>query len=296
MLKTVFFGSSDFAASILQNINVYIGSVHGVEFEIRAIITQPDQPTGRKHILTPTLVAKLAEQLGLKVLKPEVLNQNFIDQNQKLLEAQIFVVAAYGKILPEILLKLPKYGAVNIHGSLLPKYRGASPIQTAILNGDKITGVSIILMDKDLDHGPILDEKEVEIASDDTTESLRTKLARIASPLLIETIEKLVSGELKPRVQNHAYTSFCTQIKKEDGYFDINNPPSKEVLDRMIRAYYPWPNVWTRWNGKIVKFYPAPRHPERPSEGSILVQMEGKNKVKLHEFLNGYKDFPINNF
>ena len=151
-------------------------------------------------------------------------------------------------------------------------------------------------MDKELDHGPVLAEKELEIDSTDTTESLRAKLAKISAPLLVETIEKYISGELKPKEQDHSKASFCKQITKEEAYFDINNPPSKEFLDRMIRAYFPWPNVWTRWNGKIVKFYPTPRHPERPSEGSILVQLEGKNKVKLNEFLNGHKNFPIKDF
>lgn len=292
-INIVYFGTPEFSAYILKKLiefcqtpkpHVHLGGVHreATKFVIQAVVTSPDKPVGRIQLLTQSLVSLVATKYSIPTLKPNNLDEDFIENHLSLLDCDLFIVASFGKILPVNLLDIPRLGSLNVHPSLLPKYRGASPIQTAILNGDKTTGVSIIAMDNKIDHGPILAEKEVEIESDDTTESLRIKLAQLATPLLMDSMEKFVSGIVKPRVQNHAQASFCTQIKKEDGYFDINNPPSKEVLDRMIRAYYPWPNVWTRWNNKIVKFYP-----------DNFVQMEGKNKVKLSEFLNGYPEFPL---
>lgn len=195
-------------------------------------------------------------------------------------KADLAVVAAYGKILTPEELNAPKYGCINIHPSLLPKYRGPSPIQTAILNGDSASGITIIKMDKEIDHGPIIYQEQIELSGSDNFDTLSKKMFLCASEVLPKIIEDFVNGKIKPIEQNHKAASFCNRLTREDGYFDINNPP--EMLDRMIRAYYPWPNAWTRWNGKIVKFYPKG-----------LIQMEGRKVMPLRDFLNGYPDFPL---
>lgn len=197
-------------------------------------------------------------------------------------QADLAVIAAYGKILTEKELNSPKYGSINVHPSLLPKYRGPSPIQAAILNGDKVSGITIIKMDQAVDHGPIIYQERIELSDKDNFDTLSKKMFVGAALILPQVIKDFVAGKIKPVRQDHAHAKFCQRIKKEDGYFDINNPPPAEVLDRMIRAYYPWPGVWTKWQDKIVKFLP---------EG--LLQMEGKKPISFKDFLNGYPDFPI---
>lgn len=197
-------------------------------------------------------------------------------------EADLAVVAAYGRILTKGELNTPKYGCINIHPSLLPKYRGPSPIQTAILNGDKTSGITIIKMDEEMDHGPLLYQESLELSSEDTFDSLSKKMFLRSAEVLPEIINKFVAGAIEDFAQDDKKATFCKLLTKESGYFDINNPPSTEQLDRMIRAYYPWPGTWTRWNNKIVKFLP---------EG--MMQMEGKKAILLKDFQNGYPDFPI---
>lgn len=212
----------------------------------------------------------------------EVIRKNFtlVDSLNK---ADLAVVAAYGHILTKEELETPKYGCINIHPSLLPKLRGSSPIQAAILNGDKISGITIIKMDEEVDHGPIIYQEEMELSSIDNFDTLSKKMFQRAAEILPKIIKDFVAGKLKLVIQNHAMASFCPKLTKESGYFDINNPPSPEKLDRMIRAYYPWPGVWIRWNNKIVKFLPGG-----------LIQMEGKKIIPVKDFLNGYPNFPLN--
>lgn len=197
-------------------------------------------------------------------------------------EADLGVVAAYGKILKKEELNTPKYGLINVHPSLLPKYRGPSPIQAAILNGDKVSGITIIKMDEEVDHGPIIYQESVELSSIDTFDTLSKKMFLRAAEILPQLIEDFRKGKVTPKEQNHREAAFCSMLTRESGYFNISNPPSPEALDRMIRAYYPWPGVWTKWKGKIIKFYP---------EGKI--QMEGKKVLTMKDFLNGYPDFSL---
>ncbi len=284
--KIVFLGSTQLSGYILEKLNE--------KYEVQVVITQPDQLVGRKKEMTPTSVARVAEKLGLPLLKPERLNEEFIRDNLALLEADLYVLVAYGKIIPQAMLDIPRLGILNVHPSLLPKYRGASPIKTAILNGEESTGVTVMLLDEEMDHGPILARSSLEVARGETDESLSQKLAIEGAKLLLEVLPDIIKGQVKPQPQNHAEATYTKMIKKEDGYFEIDTPPPPEQLDRMIRAYYPWPNVWTRWSpfakasgdrlGKIVKFYPEGR-----------MQMEGKKIVSKEEFLRGYPDFPLKN-
>ncbi len=183
----------------------------------------------------------------------------------------------------------------------MPKYRGASPIQTAILSGDKITGVTIMLMDEKMDHGPILFQKSLAILDRDNYQTLSNKMSQESASILLETLERFLRGEIKPKPQNHKKATITKLIKKDDGYFDINNPPTPKVLDRMIRAYYPWPGVWTRFRASSAE---AAAKAEQGSSGQAkivkflpenMVQMEGKKAIPIKDFLNGYPDFPIKN-
>lgn len=285
MPSLVFFGTTSLSAYILEQLAK-------AGYHIKAVITTPDKPVGRKQLITPTPVSEKATELGFDVLKPAKLRGEFTETNHHLLTADLFVIAAYGKIVPQELLDIPAHGTLNVHGSLLPKYRGASPIQAAILNGDAVTGPTIMLVDAEMDHGDILTTEEIAIADDETFESLEQKMAEVGANLLIKTIPGFLDGSIKPVAQDHAQATYTKLITKEDGFFEIDSPPSAEELDRMIRAYYPWPNVWTRWspdakaigdaNGKVIKFYP---------DG--MIQMEGKNKVTKAEFKRGYPDFPL---
>lgn len=275
MPSVVFFGTTSLSAYILEELAK-------AGYEIKAVITTPDKPVGRKQIITPTPVSEKATELGFEVLKPAKLRGEFTEIHRHDLVSDLFVIAAYGKIVPQELLDIPARGTLNVHGSLLPKYRGASPIQAAILNGDKVTGPTIMLVDAEMDHGDILTTEEFQIAGDDTFESLEQKMAKTGAKLLIQTIPEYLDVSIKPIPQDHDQATYTKLITKEDGFFEIDSPPSAEDLDRMIRAYFPWPNVWTRWNNKVVKFYP---------DG--MMQMEGKNKVSQAEFKRGYPDWPL---
>ncbi len=275
----IFWGTPEFAANILQQL------IDSEKFKILAVVTQPDRPVGRHQILTPSAVSVIAEKHQIQILKPTKLNQEFIDQVKSFGQVDLFIVTAYGKIISQSVLDIPKFGAINVHPSLLPKYRGASPIQNALLNGDSETGVSIMLMDHLMDHGPVLNTKKFSLSHKYNYEILSKELSKVSGELLINTIDGFLNKKIEPQPQKEDLATFCQTITKEDGYFDIDNPPTAEKLDQMIRAYYPWPTAWTKWQGKIVKFYPEQQ-----------VQMEGKKIVNWSEFLRGYPDFPLKSF
>ena len=276
-LKIVFFGTPSFVIPVLDALQK--------NFNLVGVVTTPDTIQGRKKILTPTPIKQhcLDQKLSIPVITPEQLTDQTMKQLQEL-SPDLFITAAYGKFLPEEILSIPKLGSLNIHPSLLPKYRGASPIQTAILNGDTETGVTIIKMDDQLDHGPILIQKTMQLHGKETFESLHTELFQVAAELLPTTIEGWKNGTLKAVPQDESQAVLCKKITKEDGYFSIERPPKPEVLDRMIRAYYPWPTAYTKLplkhaEVKIVKFLPERR-----------IQVEGGKPMGLKEFLNGYPE------
>ncbi len=272
-LKIIFFGSKEFVIPVIEAISD--------EFDLLGIVTVPDQPVGRHYKLSPTAVKQYFLDSHIPIFDPVDLDQEFIN-NLSDLDPDLLVVAAYGMFLPDQLLKIPQFGVLNLHPSLLPKYRGPSPIQNAILNGDQETGMTYMLLDQKMDHGPIIYQTRMDILNQDNFETLGNKLFQYSATEVTNIIKEYTNGKLIAQEQNHTQATFTKLIKKEDGYFDINNPPTSEVLDRMTRAYYPWPNAWTRWNNKVVKFLP-----------NQMVQMEGKKPVSLKDFLNGYPDFPI---
>ncbi len=194
----------------------------------------------------------------------------------------LFIVAAYGKILPHEVITIPKYGSLNIHPSLLPKYRGPSPLQATILNGDTETGVSIIQMDEKMDHGPLLYQEKVALSGDETFESLAVTLFGKAAHALPKVIDEYIKKPNLPKTQNNTDATFTQLIKKEDGYFDAENPPSN--LSRMIRAYYPWPGAFTKLKVKNEKLKIIKLLPNK------MIQVEGKKPMSYKDFINGYPE------
>jgi len=237
---------------------------------------------GTPDYLNP-IIKSLDENFDLvKIIrKTSDLNNETIEQFNNL-KPDLLVVASFGKIIPQHILEIPKLGAINIHPSKLPLYRGPSPIQSQILDGVTDSAISFIFMDEEMDHGPLIYQEPFEIKQDDIFESLLTSMFQKSADILPIVIQSLADNKLSPIDQNHDEATFCKEIQKEDGYFDIENPPALEVLNKMIRAYYPWPGTWTKWNNKIVKLLP---------EGKI--QMEGKSPTDLKSFLNGYPTFPL---
>ena len=277
-VEIVFFGSDPWSIHVLKALED--------NFDVKAVITASN--------------SAIADYFNGPILTPDKLDSQFINSHLSFLTSDLFVVASYGKILPQELLDIPKYGALNIHPSLLPKYRGPSPVPETILNGDKETGVTIIKMDQKMDHGPIVSTKKITLSGKEDLPELITKLFRAGAELLVQIIPDFVAGKIKMVEQNHKLATYTKVLKKEDGFFDINNPPPIDQLDRMIRAYSPWPGVWTKWKGKVVKFLPVTLSEAKGIYSSpaaqndrYLMQMEGKKPQSLKDFQNGYPDFPL---
>lgn len=276
-MKVIFFGTPDFVLPVLNSLSK--------NHTIVAVVTTADQAVGRKKILTPSPVKQYAIDTNIQsIFTPEKFNDK-VTSDLAALQPDIFIVAAYGKIIPEKILAIPKYGALNIHPSLLPKYRGPSPIQTALRNGDHETGITIIKMDAKMDHGPIIAQEVFPLTQEDTFASLHIRMFERSAMLLQNILLDFMSGKLNPIPQEEEKATYCSMITKNDGFFDIKNPPPPAVLDRMIRAFYPWPTAWTKMqlvesdpsSNKIMKFYPLGK-----------VQIEGGKTTNIKDLLNGH--------
>ncbi len=291
-MKIVYFGTSEIGIPILSALKKH--------HQVLAVVTTPDKPVGRKQVLSPSAIANEASRLNLPVLKPTKVKNNpeFLEELKKF-EADIFVVVSYGKILPVDLLDIPPLKTINVHFSLLPKYRGPAPVQFALLNGETKTGTSIFILDELVDHGPILAMQELDIDPDDTNISLQSKLAITSADLILETLPNYESGKIEPQAQNHDLATGSKIISKEDG--KINWDQTAQEIYNQFRAYQPWPGIYTSWQGKILKILDCRPHTESSTEtidcGNktylrlITVQLEGKNPVSIKDFLNGYPDF-----
>ncbi len=266
------------------------------------VVTSPDAPVGRKQIITPSPIATYAERQGLRINKPTKVRNNpdFLEMLREL-NADIFVVVSYGKILPAELLDIPPLKTINVHFSLLPKYRGASPIQFALLNGEKITGTSIFVLDAEVDHGAIIAQSPIDIEAKDNFSSLAAKLSKMSAELLIKILPEYESGKLQPQLQDHDQATFTTLITKQHGR--INWQQTADQIYNQFRAFNVWPGIWTMWNNRVVKILES--HPVESDEGNNLLipcgdytmlaitklQLEGKKPMSARDFLNGYKDF-----
>jgi methionyl-tRNA formyltransferase len=305
--NVVFMGTPEFSVPSLE-------ALLGTDFRIVAVYTQPDRKAGRGQQVTTSPVKQLALSQGLDVIQIETFREAGTVERLSALAPDLIVVAAFGLILPAAVLNLPKFGCLNVHPSLLPWYRGASPIATAILQGDEKTGVTIMLLDAGMDTGPILNQREVPISDEDTTGSLGLKLSKMGAELLVETLPLWIEGRIEPRPQDESAATYSKMIKKEDGEMDWRLS-TRELWCR-VRAFDPWPGCYTVWHGKRLKLVKVlPIYGEESSEpgkviglphqrtaavgvqtgdgvlGLVEIQLEGKREMPAEEFLRGQRDF-----
>ncbi|MDF1576918.1 MAG: methionyl-tRNA formyltransferase [Desulfurivibrionaceae bacterium] len=299
-LRVVFMGTPEFAIPSLQAL---LDSRH----HVAAVVTQPDRPKGRGRKLTAPPVKELALQAGLPVLQPAAIRTAEFLEELRSYRADLFAVTAYGRILPGPLLNLPPFGTINVHGSLLPRYRGAAPVQWAILNGDAETGITIMRMDEGLDTGDILLPGVIPIAADDTAATLAVKLAGLGGRLLIEALDQLQRGELIPRPQDERAVSLAPPLSKEQGRIDWSAPAGS--ISCRIRGLDPWPTAYTFLDNKRLRLF-GPKivgSPETVEPGTVLradreglliatgrdallikeVQLEGARRMEVEPFLQG---------
>lgn len=307
-LRTVFMGTSELSGVILEKLLEE-------EYNVVAVFTKPDAPVGRKQQEEAPLVKKIAEKKGISVFQPQKFNTETVAQLKEL-KPDLVVVAAYGKILPKSALEIPGFGCLNVHISLLPKYRGPSPVQNALLNGEKETGVTIMLMDEGIDSGDILNQDKLTIKKNDTVQTLLEKLSHLGADLLIETIPFWLERKIQPIKQDHSLATFCQLIEREDGKVIWANDAEK-IFDQ-YRALTPWPGIFTyQKNGagflrlklNVIEIS-TPSDQQKRAEGEVFladdeirvqtangaitlkeIQQEGKKVTTAKAFLNGHPDF-----
>lgn len=297
-MNIVFMGTPDFAVPALEEIAKSNHIVKGV-------FTQPDKPRGRKMILTPPDVKVCAEKLNIPVFQPKSMKSQEALQDLIDLKPDVVVVAAYGQILPQAVLDVPKYGCINIHGSLLPKYRGASPIQQAVLNGDKVTGVTTMLMNAGLDTGDILLSVKTEIGENETSGELFDRLAQLGGELILQTLEEVENGSIVPQKQDDRFATHTSKIDKSFCKIDFSKQ-SFEVHNK-IRGLNPWPVATAKLCGKNVKIFSSRLSELSGTSGEVLsvrplvlgcgeksveileLQPDGKKRMSASAFVSGHK-------
>ncbi len=299
--RIVFFGTPSFAIPILEDL------LKGPD-KLIGVVTQPDRQKGRGRKVVISPVKELALRNGLNPLQPEKAKEEAFQEALKGLQPDLMVVVAYGQILPRSVLDIPEHGAVNVHASLLPKYRGAAPVAWAILNGEKVTGVTTMRMDAGMDTGDILLQAETPIGSEETCEALLDRLASLGAQLLRQTLGKMKAGDIRPIPQDHSKATFAPPLKKEDGHIDWKK--AAEEIDRRVRAFSPWPGAYTKLDGQLLKVYKGEAREKVPSgragmvvwvgsdfievetgKGTYLlkeVQLEGRRRMAIREFLSGH--------
>jgi methionyl-tRNA formyltransferase len=284
-MKLVFAGSPRFAIPTLERL---LAAGH----EIRAVITQPDRPVGREQLLQPSPVKETALKLGLTIHQPEKIKSDAAKELLTSLSPEAIVVVGYGQILPPWLLELPRYGCINLHASLLPAYRGAAPIQWAIVNGETKTGVTTMLMDPGMDTGPVLLQWETEIGPEESAIELAERMSVAGAGLMLETLKGLESGKLTAQPQDNSRASRAPLLKKEHGLIDWNLS-AREVFNR-VRGFLPWPGAYTSFRGQKLQIWRAkpdelPANPSRESlpraqsrgEGAVLPPVHAPSPGEL---------------
>ena len=299
-MKVVFMGTPDFAVETLK-------AIYEAGHEVILVVSQPDKPKGRSGKLQPTPVKEFAVEHDIPVYQPVKIRAEESVEYLSQYKADVFVVAAFGQILPKVILDMPRLGCVNVHGSLLPKYRGAAPIQWAVINGEKVSGNTTMLMGPGLDDGDMLLKSEIELAADETGGSLFDKLAIDGGKLAVKTIEALEKGEITPIPQNEAEATHVGMIHKDMGNIDWNK--SAEEIERLIRGLNPWPSAFTFVNGKQLKLWKAAVVDKSGEADTIIevnkngftiacgtkaleieeLQLEGKKRMAVADFLRGYQ-------
>jgi len=297
--KIVFMGSPEFAIPSLKGLIK--------QFNVVGVVTQPDKPAGRGKVLKAPPIKEIAQSNNVEFIQPKKLRDPKVFEKLKSWAPDLIVVAAFGQILHQEVLDLPRLGCINVHASLLPRWRGAAPIQAAILHGDEITGITIMKMDAGIDTGPILNQKFIRIKPDDTSESLRKSLSYLGADLLLETIPDYFSGSVKAHPQPDTEVTYASLLKKDDGLLDFSKKAYE--LDRQIRAFYPWPGTFMEIGGERLKVLSAKivdkaglEPGERgqlcgypmvgTAQGALVlekVQPAGKKAMDGKIFLNGFR-------
>jgi methionyl-tRNA formyltransferase len=300
-LRIIFMGSPEFAIPILKEL--------ASNFTVQCVFTQPDRPSGRNRVLKAPPIKEVATMFGLDIFQPEKLKSPGVIEKVQNLNPDLIVVAAYGQILRPNILNLPKYGCLNVHASLLPRWRGASPIYAVILAGDKTTGATIIKMDDGIDTGAILAQESLIIEENDTLKSLSDKLSLLGAKLVIKTIPDYINGRVQLRNQEADKATYSPQLKKEDGLLNFEKPA--EILERQIRACNPWPGAFFDFEGQQIKvlkakiqaqvFLPIGKREiigKRPMIGTcdgaleiIELQPASKKKMSGEQFLQGARSW-----
>lgn len=299
MAKVVFMGTPDFAVPALEALI----AAH----EVIGVVTQPDRPAGRKSQIQAPPVKKCAESHQIPVFQPEKIRTPDAIQTLTQWSPDVFVVAAFGQILPQNVLDIPPHGSLNIHASLLPRWRGAAPIHAAIRAGDAETGITIMKMDAGLDTGPMLTQRSTPITAQDTGQSLHDTLAQIGAELLLETLPGYLSGEIQPIAQDEALMTYAPAIDKAEGNIDWTQDAA--TIERLVRAFTPWPGTFTFWNGQQLKILAGEIGPGSHAAGDVFLQenrlaigtgdglfypsrlqLAGRSAVSVEEFLRGRAD------
>ncbi len=307
-MKIVFMGTPEIAAKVLKSL------IDSGRHEIAAVVTQPDKPKGRGHEMAFSEVKETALKEGIRVLQPEKASDPaFLDEIRNI-APDVICVAAYGKILRPVLLDMPRFGCINVHASLLPKYRGAAPIQWAVLNGEEKSGVTIMHMAAGLDTGDMIIKEEVPLSKDETAGSLHDKLADIGGPLLLKALDLIEKGEAPRIPQDESQATYVSTIDKSFGNVDFSEPAEK--LERFLRGLDPWPSAFTKLNGKNLKLFKGevkeagslPEEYKNAVPGTVVsvsqdsfdilcgegiisikqLQLEGKKRMDTADFLRGY--------
>lgn len=301
MIKLVYYGTGKFSAIILEKI------INHNDYQVLAIVTQPDKQTGRHHILSKSPVKIIAEKYNINIYQPNTLKNFYIEE---LTNADIAVVAEYGLIIPNRLIQLPKKATINIHTSLLPLYRGASPIQSALINGDTETGLTLMLIDEKMDHGPIIAQKKISIFANDLAPDIFNKLSDLGINLFFETIPQFIDEHITPIEQNHQLATYCKILNRDDGKIDFTKH-NNQLIHNYWRGLYPWPGIWAYLDDKrlkLIKIALSSISNLLPGEIQIInnklfigcanktaieileLQLEGKKSLSAIDFINGNKN------
>lgn len=302
-LKIIFAGTPEFAAIALEAISL-------THHQIVAVYTQPDRASGRGLKVTASPVKQLAEDLNLRVYQPASLKGESEQEELRKLHADVMIVAAYGLILPKAVLSIPRYGCINIHGSLLPRWRGAAPIHRAIIAGDKTTGITIMQMDEGLDTGAMLLKHAYTLAADETSQTLHDQLAKMGAEAMTEALDLLVQHKLVPEKQDDALATYAKKITKEEAQLNWNE--TAEELERKVRAFNPWPIAYTNWQGQHLRIGAASvvKHSGKQAPGTIIhasrdgidvaaaqdalrllkLQLPGGKMISVGDFYNAHRE------
>lgn len=295
--RIIFMGTPEFAVPALERLIA--------NYRVIAVVTQPDRPAGRSRVPQQSPVKRVAMAHQIPVLQPEKIRRPEAIDALRVFEADAYVVAAFGQILPQTVLDLPEWGSINIHASLLPRWRGAAPIQAAIRSGDVETGITIMKMDAGLDTGPMLSQRSIPIAPDETSRTLHDRLSVLGGELLLETLPRYFDGEIMPQPQDDRMATLAPRIDKADGLIDWTQPA--DAIERQIRAFDPWPGTYAFWEGRLLKILgghavdgaSTPGRVDRIAHTFVVgtgkgllrvarVQLEGRPATDAEAFARGY--------